>query len=144
MGELYVLRYYDTCLPHYLFRCYIWINVRIRIRPRYGGAYSLCISYFFPVVRHIVPYLVGIGKMSFIRYSIFSFSTGFIWTLLFFTIGRFFGNHINVIGEKVQIYGLYSFPFLLLFMILLWITLRVRRKKSEYPVINRSTNYRDK
>jgi membrane-associated protein len=76
---------------------------------RYGSL-SLVISYFFPVVRHVVPYIVGINKMSFARYALFSYTTGFVWTLVLFMAGRYFGRHIEVIGEYVIRYGWLSVP----------------------------------
>ncbi len=72
------------------------------------GSYTLCISYFFPVVRHVVPYLVGVGKMPFREYALFSYTTGFVWTLLFFSLGYFFGASIEQISRAVYAYGLYS------------------------------------
>lgn len=72
---------------------------------KYGGA-TLCISYLFPVVRHLVPYLAGISKMSYPRYALFSYTTGFVWTFTFFMVGRFFGMYIEEIGQAVHHYGL--------------------------------------
>lgn len=57
------------------------------------GSYALCISYFLPVVRHVVPYLVGIGKMSFRRYAVFSYTTGLVWTLVLFFAGYITGDN---------------------------------------------------
>jgi len=71
------------------------------------GSLSLFISYFFPVVRHIIPYLVGINKMPFRKYAAISYSTGFLWTLVLFLIGRFFGNYIEEIGVVLHQYGIY-------------------------------------
>lgn len=109
-------------LEKYLEKSYLLVN-------KYGS-FSLCISYFIPVVRHIIPYVVGVGKMSFARYSFFSFSTGFVWTLLFFTIGRLFGNHVESIGRAVEKYGLYSLPILTMVGILVCITFQAKRKKQ--------------
>ncbi|WP_242315110.1 DedA family protein [Bacillus cereus group sp. BfR-BA-01355] len=72
------------------------------------GSYALIISYFLPVVRHVVPYLVGINRMNFLRYAMFSYTTGFIWTLGYFTIGYYFGQNIQYIGAIVYKYGLYT------------------------------------
>lgn len=69
------------------------------------GSFALCISYFLPIVRHVMPYVVGINKMSFRRYAIFSYSIGFIWTLLFFSLGRFVGDHAKDIGYLVYNYS---------------------------------------
>ena len=56
------------------------------------GHYALVISYFIPVVRHIVPYLVGMNNMSFKTYAIYSYVTGFVWTLVYFVLGSIFGS----------------------------------------------------
>jgi membrane-associated protein len=82
-----------------------YLNMSERLVQKYGS-FALCLGYFFPVVRHVIPYLVGINKMSFKRYAIFSFSTGFAWTLLFFLLGRLLGSHAHDVGYMVYHYGL--------------------------------------
>ena len=59
------------------------------------GQYALVTSYFIPVVRHIVPYLVGMNNMSFRIYALYSYTTGFVWTLVYFVLGSLFGQHIE-------------------------------------------------
>ena len=59
------------------------------------GQYALVTSYFIPVVRHIVPYLVGMNNMSFKTYALYSYTTGFVWTLVYFVLGSLFGQHIE-------------------------------------------------
>ncbi|MES5891903.1 MULTISPECIES: DedA family protein [Bacillus cereus group] len=71
------------------------------------GHYALVISYFIPVVRHIVPYLVGMNNMSFKTYAIYSYVTGFAWTLVYFVLGSIFGKHIEMIVTIVTEYGIY-------------------------------------
>lgn len=71
------------------------------------GHYALVFSYYLPVVRHLVPYLVGIGKMPYYKYAIYSYSSGFLWTLIYFLAGRFFGNHIEQITHQVREYSWY-------------------------------------
>jgi membrane protein DedA with SNARE-associated domain len=70
------------------------------------GHFALIISYFVPVVRHIVPYLVGLNKMPFKQYALYSYSTGFAWTLLYFILGNLFGQNIEKIVTLVTKYGL--------------------------------------
>ena len=70
------------------------------------GSYSLVIGYFFPVIRHIVPYIVGMAKMPYTKYALLSYTTGFAWTLVYFTIGRYFGNNINTIANYFAHYKL--------------------------------------
>lgn len=71
------------------------------------GHYALVTSYFIPFVRHIVPYLVGMNHMSFRMYALYSYTTGFVWTLLYFILGSTFGKHIETIVTLATRYGLY-------------------------------------
>ncbi|WP_342716107.1 DedA family protein [Bacillus paramycoides] len=71
------------------------------------GHYALVTSYFIPVVRHIVPYLVGMNNMSFKTYALYSYTTGFVWTLVYFVLGSLFGQHIESIVAIVIEYGVY-------------------------------------
>lgn len=96
------------------------------------GHYALVLSYFFPVVRHLVPYLVGIGKMPYRKYATYSYSTGFLWTLVYFVIGRLFGNHIERIAEWVTEYGWYGLAILSLTGLVIW---RVKRSSKLSPSI---------
>ena len=73
---------------------------------RYGH-YALATSYFIPAVRHIVPYLVGMNRMSFKTYALYSYTTGFVWTFLYFMLGSVFGKHIEKIVEIATKYGIY-------------------------------------
>ncbi|MGA5680761.1 DedA family protein [Bacillus bombysepticus] len=71
------------------------------------GHYALVTSYFIPVVRHIVPYLVGMNNMPFKTYALYSYTTGFVWTLVYFVLGALFGQHIESIVAIAIEYGLY-------------------------------------
>ncbi|OLR26106.1 DedA family protein [Bacillus cereus] len=71
------------------------------------GHVALIISYCIPVVRHIVPYLVGMNTMSFKKYAIYSYVTGFVWVVVYFVIGFIFGKHIETIVAFVNQYGMY-------------------------------------
>lgn len=71
------------------------------------GHYALVTSYFIPVVRHVVPYLVGMNNMSFKTYALYSYTTGFLWTLVYFVLGSLFGQHIERIVEVAIEYGVY-------------------------------------
>jgi membrane-associated protein len=78
-----------------------------RLLQRFGPS-ALCISYLFPVVRHIVPYLVGAGRMTFPRYALYSYTSGLLWTVLYFAIGCVFGEYAEEIAAVMNTYGLYS------------------------------------
>ena len=96
---------------------------------RYGNQ-ALVVSYFLPVVRHVVPYLVGISKMSFRQYALYSYTTGFIWTLGFFIAGHLLGENAPLFGQLIanySQYGLFLIPILLLIVYLI----RYQRKSSK-------------
>ncbi len=88
------------------------------------GHFSLPLSYFLPVVRHLVPYLVGSAKMPYRIYATYSYSTGLLWTLIYFLVGRTFGNNIDQIAQLVTKYGWYTLVFLCIAGLILW---RIRR-----------------
>jgi len=66
------------------------------------GPTALIISYIFPVVRHIVPYLVGVNKMPFRRYVLYSYSAGLAWTGIYFLIGLLVGESAEGIWAIVS------------------------------------------
>lgn len=71
------------------------------------GSYALVISHFLPVVRHVIPYLAGMNRMNFVKYASFAYTAGFLWTLLYFTVGYYFGEHMRGIVEIVYECALY-------------------------------------
>jgi len=71
------------------------------------GRFALVLSYFIPIVRHILPYLVGMNNMPFKTYALFSYTTGFVWTLIYFTLGLLFGSQIEYISVIATKYGIY-------------------------------------
>ncbi|HWI47307.1 MAG TPA: DedA family protein [Rummeliibacillus sp.] len=77
---------------------------------RYGH-FALVISYFIPIVRHILPYLVGMNNMAFKKYALYYYSAGFVWTLIYFTLGLFFGKYIENISILATKYGIYFGAF---------------------------------
>ncbi|MCZ8523381.1 MULTISPECIES: DedA family protein [Paenibacillus] len=89
----------------------VYIERSNRLLEKYG-AVTLVFSYFLPVVRHLVPYLVGINGMSYRVYALYSYGVGFLWTLLYFLLGYYFGDSINVISRTVTQYGWYMLGIL--------------------------------
>lgn len=87
------------------------------------GNFALSFSYFIPVIRHIVPYLVGINKMSFRSYAMYSYTAGFVWTLIFFIAGKFAGVHVEKVGTLIYHYGMY-FGFALVIAVILAFIIR--------------------
>lgn len=84
------------------------------------GPYALCFSYLFPVVRHIVPYIVATAGMSYRRYALFSYTTGLVWTFFFYMVGYLFGQHMSVIIALTRRFGYIGLVSLLLLLVVLW------------------------
>ncbi|WDM23332.1 DedA family protein [Paenibacillus polymyxa] len=106
-----------------------YITFSEKLIHKYGNL-TICISYLLPIVRHIIPYIVGINKMSFKRYALFSYSTGLIWTLIFFLLGRIFGDHVQAVGELIHRYGLQMALLLIMLTIIFFIMKLVWGKKT--------------
>lgn len=96
-----------------------------KLLARFGPA-ALCFSYLLPVVRHLVPYLVGTSRMSFGRYALYSYTSGLVWTLLYFVLGYLFGGYAEQIAAAVTQYGLYTL-YALLGAGVAWLAVRRRR-----------------
>ncbi|WP_284646341.1 DedA family protein [Paenibacillus silviterrae] len=92
---------------------------------KYGSA-ALMISYFFPVIRHVMPYVAGSNNMSFARYALASYSTGFVWTLLFFWLGRVALHFAMDIAMTVHRYSW----VLLILLLVIFLLFYLRRAKN--------------
>lgn len=88
------------------------------------GTLALCFSYLFPVVRHVVPYIVAMSGMTFRRYAILSYPIGLLWTAAFYAIGYIFGRNVEGIITLIRSYGLYG---LLVLAVLFVAGLLIRR-----------------
>jgi membrane protein DedA with SNARE-associated domain len=84
------------------------------------GSYTIVISCFLPIVRHVVPYFVGLNRMTFLRYAMFSYTTGFVWILIYFIVGYTFQKNAEQIGNTVYKYGFYILLAARIILLLRW------------------------
>jgi membrane protein DedA with SNARE-associated domain len=93
------------------------------------GKYALIVSYFLPVVRHVIPYVVGSHKMKFSQYALYSYSIGLLWTGAFFWLGYQFGEAIPAIAATSRNWGYIALGVILLSIVIFQIVRAYRQKK---------------
>lgn len=68
-----------------------YLNKTHAFYAKHGGK-AIIFSRFVPIIRTFAPFVAGLGKMSFLRYSIYNIIGGVSWVLLFMFAGYLFGN----------------------------------------------------
>jgi len=58
---------------------------------KHGGK-AVIFSRFVPIIRTIAPFVAGVGRMPFGRYSLYNIVGGLLWIVLFLYGGYLFGN----------------------------------------------------
>ena len=58
---------------------------------KYGGR-AVILARFVPIVRTFVPFVAGVGSMTYARFMAYNLVGGFIWIYFFTYAGFFFGN----------------------------------------------------
>ena len=58
---------------------------------KYGGK-TLVIARFLPIIRTFAPFVAGIGKMSFVKFTTWNISGGLLWVFSVTLLGYWFGN----------------------------------------------------
>jgi len=103
---------------------YRWLKVEYLRRTeeffqRHGGM-AVTLSRFVPIVRTCAPFVAGVGRMPFARYSAYNVAGGFAWVVLFVWGGYLFGN-IPFVREH---FGLVTLAIVAVSLIPLIATLR--------------------
>ena len=73
-----------------------WLNPRHLERThafyeKYGGK-TIIIARFMPIIRTFAPFVAGMGKMNYARFTAYNISGGLIWIFFFVIVGFYFGN----------------------------------------------------
>jgi membrane-associated protein len=71
------------------------------------GAIAVILSRFMPIIRTIAPFVAGVGRMPFLKYSLYNVIGGASWILVFLFAGYFLGNipffkaHFAMVGIAI-------------------------------------------
>ena len=63
-----------------------YVNRSVTLINKYH-VFSLCISYFIPGLRTMVPFLFGMSGLPYVKFILIAYPTVLIWLTLFFTLG---------------------------------------------------------
>jgi membrane protein DedA with SNARE-associated domain len=90
------------------------------------GLKAACFSYFFPFIRHAVPFSIGMSGIKYRLFSIVGFSSAFIWLTVYFFIGYYYGRQITDWASFVQhlIYSLAA-------IIIVFFTIQLIKRKKQ-------------
>lgn len=66
------------------------------------GEIAISFSFFLPGIRWAMPYVVGAAKFPFLRYTLFAYTAGFVWMMIYFNLGRAFPYAYNSILDNLQ------------------------------------------
>jgi membrane-associated protein len=73
---------------------------------RHGGK-AVIFSRFMPIIRTIAPFVAGVGRMPFLRYSLYNIIGGASWIIVFLFAGYMLGNvpffkaHFSLVGIAI-------------------------------------------
>lgn len=68
------------------------------------GKWTLMIGYFIPGVRHLTAVVAGTSKLRWPVFALFAYSGGFLWSVIFITLGYFLGEKWAATSAAVQHY----------------------------------------
>jgi membrane-associated protein len=56
------------------------------------GRMAIVISRFMPIIRTFAPFVAGVGKMDYKKFSLYNIIGGVSWVMMFLLVGYLFGN----------------------------------------------------
>ena len=93
------------------------------------GSWAVFLARFMPIVRTIVPFVVGIGRLDYKKFISFNALGGITWVTLFLCLGYFFGN-IPVIADHFTLVVLGIILLSVLPILIAFIKNRISKKKA--------------
>jgi membrane-associated protein len=56
------------------------------------GAKTIILARFVPIIRTFAPFVAGLGRMTYARFTLYNVTGGIVWILIFVLSGYYFGN----------------------------------------------------
>jgi membrane-associated protein len=94
---------------------------------RHGGK-TIFLARFIPIIRTFAPFIAGVGKMGYRRFSMFHVTRGLGWVLSFLLGGYFFGN-VPVIKRNFH----YVIVAIIVISVLPAVIEFMRNRRSHHP-----------
>ncbi|MDT8860624.1 DedA family protein [Alkalihalobacillus sp. MEB130] len=66
------------------------------------GLKAASFSYFFPFIRHAVPFSIGMSGITYRLFALIGFSSALVWLTIYFLIGFYYGSSIKDWSSFVQ------------------------------------------
>ena len=76
------------------------------------GRKTIILARFIPIIRTFAPFVAGVGRMSFLRFAVFSVTGGILWVVSVLTAGYLFGsnafvkNHFEIVVLSIVVISL--------------------------------------
>jgi len=90
------------------------------------GSLTIVLGRFIPIIRTFVPFVAGIGEMSYPRFITYNMLGGLLWVMLFLMGGYFFGN-LPVIKQHFS----YVLIAIIIISVIPGITVLVKDKRND-------------
>ncbi|PWW32696.1 MULTISPECIES: DedA family protein [Paenibacillus] len=55
------------------------------------GNWAMSVGLFIPLVRYVLPVVIGLNGKPFKKFALISYSSALLWTTTYFTVGTYFG-----------------------------------------------------
>ncbi|MFD0672758.1 DedA family protein [Cohnella sp. GCM10027633] len=72
------------------------------------GSFAVSISCFFPLLRNVTPFVVGMNGMRYGKFAVYAYTTALVWASVYFIAGTYVGDRLNTIDSYISRYGYYS------------------------------------
>lgn len=96
---------------------------------KYGNV-AICIGFFLPVVRYVVPIFAGVSGVKFKKFALLSYASAIIWTSIFFSLGNAFGEQLF---QLLSLVDMKTLSFVVMIASFVFVLNKLRKTKETTP-----------